>query len=226
MKFPQLTTGLRVVASFAVVLLLMACMTAVALWRLQSADDTASSLVHDKLARQQLSSELLGVARLNALRSISIARSDSLEVADYFQAQLAAGDKAQAAMEAKLAAMPQSPDEQALLKTVAARKAAYLAVRSEVFKFKDMGRVQEVSDLIDRQLEASFKAYVAAQEQLLAYQTQQARTLADESAGQFRSSRLLLAVLGLAALLTGAALAVALTRSIVRPLRQAAQLAV
>ena len=53
MKFPQLNTGMRVVASFAVLLLVMACMSVLSLWRLQTANDTASNLVHEKLARQQ-----------------------------------------------------------------------------------------------------------------------------------------------------------------------------
>jgi methyl-accepting chemotaxis protein len=48
--------------------------------------DTASNLVDEKLAKQQLTSELLGLVELNGLRAISIARSDSLEVADIFMA--------------------------------------------------------------------------------------------------------------------------------------------
>jgi methyl-accepting chemotaxis protein len=108
MKFPQLNTGMRVVASFAVLLLVMACMSGVSLWRLQSANDTASNLVNEKLARQQLTSELLGVTELNGLRAMSIGRSDSLEVSDIFQAQLNAGEKVAAEMERKLAAMPAS----------------------------------------------------------------------------------------------------------------------
>ena len=35
MKLPQLKTGARVLASFAMLLLAMACMSAVSLWRLQ-----------------------------------------------------------------------------------------------------------------------------------------------------------------------------------------------
>jgi hypothetical protein len=61
---------------------------------------------HEKLARQQLTSELLGVTELNGLRAMSIGRSDSLEVSDIFQAQLNAGEKVAAEMERKLAAMP------------------------------------------------------------------------------------------------------------------------
>jgi len=224
MKLPNMSTGARVVASFALVLFLMACMSVVSLWRLQAAKDTASNLVDDKLAKQQLTSEILGATQLNGLRAISIARSDSLEVADIFQAQLNAGEKTLAALESKLKALPQNDKEQGLLRAVAERKAAYTKLRDEIFKMKDMGRVQEVSDLIDTKLDGVSKAYIAALDQLLDYQTREARDLAESSATQFAVSRGLLVVLGAAALAVGAVLALALTRSIVGPLKQAAAL--
>jgi methyl-accepting chemotaxis protein len=224
MKFLQPSTGARVAASFAALLLIMACMSAVSLWRLQTANDTTSNLVNEKLAKQQLASELLGYAQLNGLRAMSIARSDSLEVADIFQAQLSAGEKSQAALEARLAALPHNAEEQGLLRAVAAKKTAYLALRGEIFKQKDMGRVQEVADLIDNKMDGVAKAYFAALERQLDYQTGEARELARESASQFTSSRLLLAGLGAAALAVGALLALALTRGIAGPLKQAAAL--
>ncbi|WP_373986846.1 methyl-accepting chemotaxis protein [Duganella sp. BuS-21] len=225
MKLPQLNTGMRVMASFAVLLVAMACMSGVSLWRLQAANDMASSLVNEKLARQQLTSELLGVTELNALRAMSIGRSDSLEVSDIFQAQLSAGEKTAAALERQLAAMPVDAGEAALLPAVTQNKTAFLAMRADLFKFKDSGRIQEVSDLLDNRWPGVYKAYAGALEKLLAYQAQQAKALAAYSASQFEGSRALLVGLGMATLALGAALALLLTRSIVRPLTQAVELA-
>jgi methyl-accepting chemotaxis protein len=225
MKLPQLKTGARVLASFAMLLFAMACMSAVSLWRLQSANDTASNLVEEKLAKQQLTSELLGVAELNGLRAISIARSDSLEVGDIFQAQLVAGEKVAAAMDRQLAAMPADGVEHDLLRAVGANRAAYLALRADLFKLKDGGRIQEVADLLDTRLAAAFGAYTGALQKLLAYQTQEAKAMAALSASQYQGSRALLIGLGLATLALGAVLALTLTRSIVRPLTRAVALA-
>jgi len=225
MKLPQLKTGARVLASFAVLLFAMACMSAVSLWRLQSANDTASSLVDEKLVKQQLTSELLGVAELNGLRAMSIARSDSLEVADIFQTQLVGGEKVAAAMDRQLAAMPADAAEHALLLAAGARRAAYLALRADLFKLKDSGRIQEVADLLDTRFVVAFGAYTGALQKLLAYQTQQARAMAALSAAQYQGSRALLIGLGLATLALGAVLALMLTRSIVRPLTRAVALA-
>jgi methyl-accepting chemotaxis protein len=225
MKLPSMTTGMRVVASFAALLFLMACMSAVSLWRLQSANDTTANLVHEKLAKEQLTSELLGAAELNGLRAISIARSDSLEVSDLFMAQLVAGDKQADAMARTLTAMPAAGDEAGLLAAVAVKKTAYLALRAEMFKLKDMGRIQEVDDLLNTRLAQAFKAYTGSLDQLLAWQTRAATELAAQSDSQFHSSRLLLAALGAVALGAGVVLAWMLTRSVVQPLKQAVALA-
>src|SRR5450830_1189004 len=114
MTILRMNVGARIVASFALVLAIMAGMTAVALWRLQAADASTASLVRDKLARRQLDADILAGARLNGLRAAALARSDSLEVAEYFTAQLATGDRAQAALEARLSVLvAQDPDPSA-----------------------------------------------------------------------------------------------------------------
>eukprot|EP01030_Chromulinospumella_sphaerica_P012817 gene12817-12609_t len=211
-------------ASFGLLLVLMACMSAVALWRLHAANETASNLVEQKLAKQQLSSDLLASVELNGLRTVSIARADSLEVSDLFQAQLAKGEKQMLTLEQALAQFSNDDNELQLLQQVAQRKQAYLALRAELFKFKDSGRIQEVSDVLEQRLPAIAGAYTGALEQLLAYQKEQARLLAQQSASQFDLSRNLLLALGVVAVLSGVVLAVQLTRSVVRPLEQAVEL--
>ncbi|MFZ3286181.1 MAG: methyl-accepting chemotaxis protein [Telluria sp.] len=217
----RLNTGSRVVLSFAIVLLVMATMTGTALWRLQSADDSTSNLVNEKIAKQRVTSDVLGLAKLNGLRAAAIARSDSLEVADYFQSQLSAGEAAQSSAEAHLSTLPQDDAWRARLAAVAEKKKAYLAIRSEIFRLKELGKTQEVSELADTGMDPEFKRYTGALEDLLAYQTRQANLVATESARQFTVSRIVLPGLGLFALLIGAALAWMLTRSIVLPLRDA-----
>jgi methyl-accepting chemotaxis protein len=214
MKITSLNTGARVVLSFALVLLIMATMSIVAVCRLQAADDTTASLVREKLAKRQLSAEVLALARMNGLRTAAIARSDSIDVADYFQAQLAQGEKAQVALESDLS-------ERDLLAKAAAGKSAYLAVRTELFKLKDIGKTQEVAQLADAGLETSYQRYTGALADMLDYQTGQANLVAQESSRQFTASRNLLVGLGVFALLAGAGLAWALTRAIVMPLRAA-----
>jgi methyl-accepting chemotaxis protein len=221
----NLKTGPRVLLSFALILFVMACVTGIALWRLHAANVNTEYLVKDKLAKQQLTSELLGAAKLNGNSELSIAKSDSLETAEYFQAEVNAGDKQAETLLARLNGLQQNADETAMLRDAAARRTAYLAVRKELFADKDGGKTQDVDQLADGGLKTGFAAYAASLSTLLDYQTRQARALAAQSASQYDNSVALLLALGLVALLTGAALAWAITRSVVVPLRHAVDIA-
>ncbi|MGO4382298.1 methyl-accepting chemotaxis protein [Pseudoduganella sp. RAF53_2] len=221
----KLKTGPKVLSSFALVLFVLACITGLALWRLHSAHLTTEYLVNDKLAKQQLASDWLGAEKLNGVRTLTIAKSDSLEVGEFFQAQLGEGDKVANAIEQKLTAKTRDTDELALLKAAEEKKQAYMAVRKQVFSFKDMGRTQEVEQLADSTLKSTFAQFTTALEQLLAHQTKEAQALADESASEYQSSRAVLIAFGLLALGLGGAFAWIITRSVVVPLNHAVDLA-
>jgi methyl-accepting chemotaxis protein len=224
MRLARLQTGTKIFGAFAVVSLSIVIVCAVALWRMQALDALTSDLVDNKLASQQLTAELLGTARLNGVRAGAIARSDSLEAADYFQAQLTQGDKDEAALAARLAAMPSSQDQRRLVEQADRRKAAWLAVRKQVFQAKDLGKTQEVEQLASTSLANTFDAYTKALDALLAHQTRQARAMAAASGSASLFSRILLLAVGGAALLLGFAAGWLLTRSIVAPLQQAVRL--
>jgi len=225
MRFSTLQTGTKIIGAFAAVSLAIVVICAVALWRMQAADSLTRDLVDNKLANQQLIAELRGMARLNGVRAGAIARSDSLETGDYFQAQLTQGDKEEDALAARVKTLAANPEEQTLVEQAAQRKTAYLAVRRQVFQAKDLGKTQEVEQLASTTMTATFDAYIRALDTLLAHQTRQARAMAAASSGASLFSRMLLLAVGGAALLLGGAAGWLLTRSIVAPLQDAVQLA-
>jgi methyl-accepting chemotaxis protein len=225
MRVSTLQTGTKILASFASLLLIIAVISAVALWRMHTADAITSSLVNDKLAKQQLTSELLGAVQLNGLTASSIARSDSLELSDIYHDQLARGEKRAAEIASRLVALPMTLDEKALLQSVADGKTAFDAIEAEVFHAKDQGRTQDVETLLANKLDPAFKHYAGALATLLDYQTKQAHALAADFERTSLASRAWLAALGLAALAGGCVLAWQLARGIVGPLQQAVALA-
>lgn len=225
MRLPTLRAGTRILGSFSILLILIACGSALAFWRIATGDAITSDLVRDKLAKQQLTSDLLGVVRLNSLRALSVAQSDSLELSDLYKDQLTSGDKQAADIEAALLALPMSTTEKALAGEAGARKIAVTAIRTEVFRAKDMGRTVDVEELVGTKLLPALKRYTDSLEKLLAWQAAQARELAEQSANASAISRVLLAAMGMAAVAAGILLAWHLTRSIVAPLQQAVMLA-
>jgi methyl-accepting chemotaxis protein len=225
MRFAQFQTRTKILAAFAIVSLATLIISFVALWRMAAADATTRELVNDKLARVQLTSELLGVVRLNGARATTIARSDSLELSDYFGAQLAQGEKTAVAIAGRLQALPSEPAERVLLDAAAARQAAYVTLRQKVFDLKDLGKTQEAEQLAGGELAAGFDAWTGALDALLTAQSTQAHGMAAASAASFRWSRALLGGIGVAALLLGCTTGWLLARSIVVPLRDAVALA-
>ena len=225
MRPAYLQTGTRILASFGIVSLLILILSSVALWRMEATDTLTADLVHDKLAKQQLASDLLGVARLNGSRTVSIARSDSVELADYFLAQLVDGRKRAAALEARLAALPRSERESKLLGSAARHQGELAAIQSRLFKAKELGQTQHAEELVAGAWQAAHDAHIGALEALLAHESTEAHRLAEESQGASRLGQGLVLALGLGALVVGALLAWLLTRHLVGPLQQAVRLA-
>ena len=65
MRLAPRTTFSKLISAFGILSLVIVIIATVAIWRLHAADVITSNLVDDKLAKQQLTSELLGIARLN-----------------------------------------------------------------------------------------------------------------------------------------------------------------
>jgi methyl-accepting chemotaxis protein len=225
MRFAQFQTGTKILASFGLVSFLIVLLAAVALWRMQANDLLTTDLVYDKLAKQQLTSDLLGIERLNGSRTVAIARSDSLELADYFGAQLAQGRKGAAAIEAALGKLPRSEREAVLILEAGRHKAALQKVQAALFQAKEFGQTQVVEQLVGGDWSQRDKAYTGALEALLAHETEEAHRLATESGAASMFGKALVLALGLGALGVGAVLAWMLTRNIVGPLQQAVTLA-
>lgn len=225
MHLAKLQTGTKLIGSFGIVSILILLLSAVSLWRMQALDALTADLVHDKLAKQQLVSDLLGIERLNGSRTVAIARSDSLELADYFQAQLLEGRRQAAEVESRLGKLPHSAEEAKLIDAAGRRKAALAAVQAALFSAKDLGQTQAVEELVGSRWEAAYGSHIGALEALLAHEGRAAHRLAEESAAASRLGKALLLALGIGALAIGAALAWLLTRDIVGPLGQAAVLA-
>ncbi|MFC3456864.1 methyl-accepting chemotaxis protein [Massilia haematophila] len=225
MRSFKLHTGTRILGAFAIVSLVLLVIVANALWRMHAADALTADLVHDKLAKQQLASDLLGLERLNGSRTLSIARSDSLELADYFLAQLDEGRRQAQAIESKWTTLPASEREAALLADSGRHKASLAAAHAELLRAKEFGQTQLVEEIVAGRWEPAYQARVGALEALLAHESAEAHRLAAESAAASRFSKALLLALGAGALVIGALLAWLLTRNIVGPLQQAVALA-
>lgn len=217
--------GHRLLFSFALVLSVMILMTLFALWRLQTVNDMAHHLVNDKLTKQQIVADWLGTVNINGVRANAIAKSDSLEVGDYFDAQMQAGAKLINEFRKLVQSTNNSPLEVAMISEIDRLEKVYASTLTQALQFKSSGRTLEVERLVASQMEPQFKEYESAIRNLLNHQKEQAAAIARASNNVYQTSAAMLIALGWLAVSIGAALAWVLTRSIVKPLQKAVHVA-
>lgn len=217
----SLSIGARLLAAFAIVLAVMIAMTTIAVFRLHSAHQTARYLVENKLAKQQLASEWIGAAAVDGARAASIAKSDSLELADYFEAQLKQGDARINEIGKRMRTLKLDRDEQALADAIDQQRAAYQNVTAQVFKLKQTGRIPEAERIFSTQMEPRFEQYRLAIQKLLDHQTRAATAISNASIDAYASGMILLVSLGALSIALSVLLAWRLARGIVRPLQLA-----
>ncbi|SNS49864.1 methyl-accepting chemotaxis protein [Noviherbaspirillum humi] len=215
----------RLWTAFAILIGLLACCIALALWRLSEVNRMAGHLVNDKLKKQQMTADWLSAVKLNTVRAIALAKSDSLELAEFYGRQVAQGDAEIAEMRRQLNALPLLPEEAHLVAQAGAASVRFTEQRDKVFALKSMGRTNEVEELVPAQLEPLSAAHEAKIRQLLAFQKQQADLIASRSRAAYPESCLILGALGVAAVWLGGLLAWRLVRAIIPPLRSAQALA-
>jgi methyl-accepting chemotaxis protein len=225
MQKSQLNIAMRLVLSFLIVLLVMIAITAVSLWRLQAAHQMTDYLVNRKLANQLQVADWLGAASLNGVRANASAKSDSLELSEFFSSQVIVGDKEISAFSAHMQISATTTEEKAELAAIDQLQASYLAARDDVFKLKAVGRTLDVEQQLNTKMAPAQEALLQGIRQLLDSQKTQARAMAANSDQLYRNSLLLLNGLGAVGILIAVMAAWLLIRTLVLPLRYAVSIA-
>jgi methyl-accepting chemotaxis protein len=193
----------------------------ISLWRLKTVHDMAENLVSDKLAKQQLGADWLSLAAVNGMRAVSIAKSDSIEVMEYFLNGLSDGDKLERQAHGKLARLVLDDEEKSFLTSIEHSRNQYLDVRAQVFKLKEAGRIPEAEHLFDAKMEPGFRAYMLGIETLLAYQKERATAMSLDAARNYKTSTAMILFLAGVAMAIGAFMGWKLSKSITGPLKRA-----
>jgi methyl-accepting chemotaxis protein len=226
MNIQNLKIGARLGLAFAAVLALAAMLTVVGTLRLQqvvgAAADMDSTVRKTRLADRWLASthinRALTEARLRAMDAADGARIDVRMKAN--SAEITAIDK-------ELQGDVASEEGKALLAKLNARRKVYTAARKKLFALKESGTVDAagIERAADADMNPALAAYEAAANDLAAHQKKHFDDAKAHVEDVAASGRVLLAGVGLAAVLLGAALAWWLARSITGPLRRAVAVA-
>ena len=220
MKTSNLQIGTRLMLAFAAVLSITAAIAVIGVWRLGTLKDTSHEIGTVELQRSLLAQRWASQININWVRASAALKTSDVGYIDALQKDMAATSKAISNDQKQLESMVQGDAAKALMESVAKSRKIYVDARAALIKRQKDG--ENISDAVDRELRPLAEAYLKAVDQV----AQHARdTLAEVQAHAESTAATSQVALG-----AGAAIAVVLgilfaglaTRSITRPIRQAA----
>ena len=221
----KISIGSRLALGFALVLVLAACVIALASWRLSATAAATRQMMDEPLAKERLIADWNRNINAGVRRTIAIAKSSDPSLAVLFAEDQAQSTKSSGEMQDKLKGLIRSTDEQALFDAVGKARQVYIASRDEIVKLKKDGQAEAADKLLTDVFVPGSKVYLQRMQEFLEHQRASIdKTAADIDAAN-GNGRLLLLLLGLAMLALGIAAAGSITKSITAPLLAAKDLA-
>jgi methyl-accepting chemotaxis protein len=216
--------GTRLGLAFAAVLVLLAAMTAVGILRLQSASAKTEALVAENVRNERLVAEWQKVVEVNAARTTAAYLVNDPAQQKSIEAQMAAASGRATEIQDLLARILTNPASRAAYEKVLASRKAYVDQRKAVYKAKADGDMDTAQRLF-ADMEARRVTYLGALDEVTEAEHRYLDTVAGEIQASNHGGRNLLIMLGVAAVALGVGFAWMTTRSIVKPLSQAVQIA-
>ena len=225
MKLNNLRIGTRLGGGFAVILVLLGLMLATSIWRLQSISRDTRAMMAEPLAKERLTEEWFRNLSVGVTRGKAVARSSDTSLEPMFAEEVKAATLRGNQILKELQGMRTDEQEQKLLAKVNDLRKGYLSARDTMMTAKRSGNAEEATRIFERDFSTITPAYLASMQAYLDYQRKTIDGMAESIDNATHKSELWLSILGAAALLLGISFAWALTRSVTRPVAQAADLA-
>jgi methyl-accepting chemotaxis protein len=217
----NLKIGVRLGIGFAIVLTLLLAVTATALLRMQEAGDMTYRLVHTSIKNQRNVAEWSKIMELNSavLETAHVANDPVL--LQSLEARMKAASVRSSELQGLIDASIKNKDVRAQFEILKSKRGPYLDARNALFKAKYAGDTALAESVFKERLIPTGVALQAEMNKMAAMQVEAADKVALTILDSYASTRVILIVLGVAALLFGIACAFVITRSITLPLGHA-----
>ncbi|WP_448152235.1 methyl-accepting chemotaxis protein [Castellaniella caeni] len=212
----------RLAIGFGVLLLLMALVAAIGIYRLYDNIKLATASGEREVATAMIS-EWKTLHNENNVRTITepVVRQVDPAMADQLKQAMAATVKRISALQAKVDARLTDPKARELFDAIAAKRKAYVDARSAAQEAQRQGRTQEADQFFKHDIDAYLEAYSQGISRLLEYQN----SLGDSAEQTMRTTNhtgiLVVAIASLIALLIGILYSSHVERGITHPLARA-----
>jgi methyl-accepting chemotaxis protein len=226
MKFlGDIKIGRRLAIGFAVILLISLFSTAFGIWRLQQIAGDTRDMMQAPLAKERMISDWYRLTFGSVRRTLAIAKSSDLSLADFFAADAVSTGKQGTVLQNAVEPLLKSAQEKQLYEALLKARVAFGKSRDELVKTKSSGQLAEAARMLDRIFIPATKNYEGALQDMLNAQRATIDGIARHIDEIAVASRRLLILLEILALAFGVTCAWFLTLGITRPLSVAVQIA-
>ncbi|WUR13012.1 methyl-accepting chemotaxis protein [[Empedobacter] haloabium] len=225
MSLANLRIGARLGLGFATVLVLLVAIIALALTSLARIGQRTHDIVHDKNVKLAAANTMVDNIRNITLSLTTIMVTPSTEAMNAELAKVAEARKRYGAAKAELVKRLTTDKEKALMATVDKLLAEGAVKNNKLIELRKEGEVQDGTDYLLKEAAPSLTGVLAAMDELIAYEAEQANAAGEQATAVYGSTQTLMLALGAIALLAGCAVAYLVTRSITQPLGEALKVA-
>jgi methyl-accepting chemotaxis protein len=225
MSLKDLKIGTRLGAGFAVMLLLIACISATGMLRLESVGDATEDMVQGPLVKERLATEWSKLMGANTVRTFAVVKATDPATEAYFKKQLTDGQALINPLQKRVESLMESPEEKKRYGEIAEARKNVLELLGAINKNKAAGDAEAAAKIADGPFTAALQVYEKAVANLAEYERDQIDLAAKGIASDHHAGRMTLIALSIVALVVGALFAWRLTIGIVKPLGHAVKVA-
>ncbi|MDB6002292.1 MAG: methyl-accepting chemotaxis protein, partial [Rhizobacter sp.] len=221
LNFRNMRIGQRLVLAFGVILVILAMGFATSTWRLQKMEAATRTLGTVNTEALALALQWRSLIDKNWVRTQAAVRDADVSKMPLWQAEMDKASEAFVPSRKRLGQMLTTDEDKKLVAAIEASREVYRSGRDALVKQKVAG--QDVSAALDAELLPKSLAFLDNVDKLVDRQRAQTQETLATAESIAKSGVIMLVGGGVAALVLATVLALALTRSIVRPIRDAAQ---
>jgi methyl-accepting chemotaxis protein len=221
----NISIGKRLGIGFAATLALALVIAAVGIWRVQDISTATQALMAEPLTKERLVSDFHTLIFGSVRRTTAIVKSTDPALAAVFKDDTAWAMKHGDVLLGQLVPLLTDEEEKNQYKLAMQKREAYNSARDRAIKAKTDGRMDESRSIFENDFLPAARGFQEALQELVTMQRKKidATVKVIDHLGQV--STLMMQALAVAAILLGAVSSWLLTRSIVRPIREAVELA-
>src|SRR5476651_268547 len=146
----NLTIGTRLAGGFGLVLLLMLLMTVIGISHMQKVAEATRDMMQQPLAKERMISDWYRLIHTSVRRTSAIAKSNDPSLGPFFAEDAASSSQEVKELQQKVAALADTPQEQAVLDSMEPTRKAYISSRDEIVKLKKDGQLDAADQVLQQ----------------------------------------------------------------------------